>query len=496
MKTDDSLEMIDIIEIIDDDSDAFGDRRRVATVHDTGGQRWVGPVAAAAFVGLIGYGIATSTSGPSKTARITSSSTSISSPTTAPPQSTLPAQLSRPYYAVDPPRGFTVQFAESQQFGNDSGLADYQLWATPGASATTGSWFSVTTYPGAPAVFAPDSYREQAGDLSIAISHAAGGHALVQFTTERDVGVTIASFGWSDDSLLRLAASLRTDSLSPAFKDDWFTSDHQMISSVPPRLAIRGLPVEQIVYGSSDDLGGPLVVTVAQPLPRAAGGDADNREIALRFLLDDTTQFTVDDHSAVAGTVIDEGDYSIATWIADGYIVTVGAALPVSQLIAIAGTVHQISAPEWAGVSFQAAGNKSSRFASDETALLPVSYGIDASSEAWTIEASTTTVGDQRQINWSWGAQNDSTTPREVAQINTLVEDKRTYVLADLPRAVAVGAQLHVLREGLDPLIIPFNDLDPGMDRTFAAYAFSEPVQYTAQIVGPDGAVLAVWPSS
>ena len=501
MKTDDALEMIEIIEIIDDDTDAFGDRPRVAAIHDTGGPRWVGPVAAAALVGLIGYGIATSTSGPSKTARVTSPSTSIAgtsmaSPTTVPAPSTLPGQLTRPYYAADPPREFTVQFAESQQFGHDSGLADYQLWATPEASATTGSWFSVMTYQGASAVFAPDSYRVQAGDLSIAMSHTAGGHALVQFTTDRHVGVTIASFGWSDDNLLRLAASLRTDSLSPEFTDEWFTSDHQMISSVPPRLAIRGLPIEQIVYASSDDLGGPLVVTVAQPLPRAVGDDADNRQIALRFLLDHITQFSVDGHSAVAGTVIDEGDYSIATWIADGNIVTVGAALPVSQLITIAGTVHEISAPEWAGVKFQAAGNKASRFAIDETAALPVSFGIDSNSRAWTIEVSTTTVGQQRQVNWSWGAQDYPTTPRDVAQINTLVDDERTYVLADLPRSVAATAVLQVLREGLDPSIIPFNDLGPGLDRTFAAYAFSEPGQYTAQIVGSDGAVLATWPSS
>jgi NADH:ubiquinone oxidoreductase subunit 2 (subunit N) len=48
--------------------------------------------------------------------------------------------------------------------------------------------------------------------------------------------------------------------------------------------------------------------------------------------------------------------------------------------------------------------------------------------------------------------------------------------------------------KSLDPVVVPFNDIDPGVDRTFAAYAFSEPAPYTAQIVGADGAVLASWP--
>jgi hypothetical protein len=55
---------------------------------------------------------------------------------------------------------------------------------------------------------------------------------------------------------------------------------------------------------------------------------------------------------------------------------------------------------------------------------------------------------------------------------------------------------LHIARAGLDPVIAPFNDIDPSLDRTFAAFAFSEPVQYTAQIVAADGTVLATWPST
>ena len=59
----------EIIEIIDDDIDVFGDRGANTTMHDTGGPRWVGPTAAVALIAIIGYGIATSTSGSGSTAK-------------------------------------------------------------------------------------------------------------------------------------------------------------------------------------------------------------------------------------------------------------------------------------------------------------------------------------------------------------------------------------------------------------------------------------------
>ena len=77
-----------------------------------------------------------------------------------------------------------------------------------------------------------------------------------------------------------------------------------------------------------------------------------------------------------------------------------------------------------------------------------------------------------------------------------MVDNRRTYVMADLPRAVAATAKSQITRDGLDPVTVPFSDTDASFDRTFAAYAFSEPTTYSAQIVGEDGAVLATWPSS
>jgi hypothetical protein len=493
----------EIIELIDDDTDAFGDRSSDVAIHDRGGPRWIGPVAAAALVGLIGFGVATSTDGTPRATPV--SSTSIAAPSTVPatvpatvpvtaPPTIVPPQPTVPFYAADPPRELSVQSAQSGAFGNDFGVVGYELWATADASATTGSWFSITTQPGAPPVYAADSYRVQAGDLSIAMSHTTGGHALTQFTTNGHISVTIASFGWSDDDLLRLVASVQAGPSAIGFTDSWFAANHQLVSSVQPWLAVRGLPVEQVAYASSSDFNDAVVVTVSQPAPLTAGGSPADRQVALRFLLDRNTPFIVDGHSAVAGTVIGAGNYSIATWVAGDYIVTVGATLPVSQLITIARTVHEVGAPEWAGMQFQAKRSNSGGRLNNATPAYPLSSGTDANSEPWTIDVGMV-LGDRPQIHWSWDGRIGSTTPLETTQINTVVDDQRTYVLVDLPRAVAPTAQLQVIHDGLDPVVVPFQDTDPSLDRTFAAYAFSEPGPFTAQVVADDGTILASWPA-
>ena len=125
----------------------------------------------------------------------------------------------------------------------------------------------------------------------------------------------------------------------------------------------------------------------------------------------------------------------------------------------------------------------------------PVSFGTDAASEPWTIDVSTVGFPNQQLISWQWDAAGFGSIADDAAKIQTAVDGGRTYVLADLPRAVAAAGQLQINRDGLDPVVVPFNDAQPTSDRTFAAYAFSEPVNYTAQILGTDGAVLASWPS-
>ncbi len=490
----------EIIEILDDDIDVFGDRARHTTSADSGGPRWVGPVAAAALVALIGYGVATSasTSGAPKVAPVSSSSV-VPTTTEPAPTTTTPEPLV-PYYAADPPREYSVDYAEIEERsqGNSFFPGGYELWATPGATATSGSWFSIESYPGGNSfIYAVDAYRVQTARQSIAISHTANGQTIARFSPSQSSSGTLTAFGLSDDEVVRLTESIN-DERPFDFTDPSLLADYQLLSSVQPWFAVQGNPIETIFYADSTDARNGLGITVALRPSASEGGSTFDRQIALRFFLNHATPFGVDGHVAVAGSIIGQVDYSIATWIAGDHIVTVSGTMPVQELISIARTVHQVSADEWQGMKFQASRTQGNDTFGDFdfSTSTPVSFGTDSEAKPWTIRASMATYGDQQQINWEWsgnglGMQCDGT-----AKINTVVENERTYVLADLPRAIATTAQLHVTRVGLEPVVVPFADTDPSLDRTFAAYAFSEPAPYTAQIIGPDGSVLATWPST
>ena len=225
------------------------------------------------------------------------------------------------------------------------------------------------TYSGASTLTAPDAYLLVAGRLSLAISHTTGGHTITQFSEDGRVGVTITSFGWTDDDLVRLATSIQADEHSVGFTDAWFQPDLALVSTVQPWLAVQSIPAEQISYMATGDPANNVVITVGQRLQLYEGGSADQRQIAMRFLLDPNTPFTVDGQQAVAGTIVGQGDRALATWISGDHVITVSANMPVSQLIDVARTVHQVSAREWDGMRFQAEHNQVSTTRATSTVL-------------------------------------------------------------------------------------------------------------------------------
>jgi hypothetical protein len=495
VKTDEDLA---IVEIIDDDGDPFGDRGTTTTIHDTGGPRWIGPVAGAVLLALMAYGVATSASSNSapKVAPVTTIAHGPSTTQPPAPTTTVPAPLV-PYYSADPPREYTLQNVQFDDTASRSIYSprpgNYQLWATSGSTA----WLSIATYPGGALGVEIDAYRVLAGTHSIAISHLTSGQSVAVFNPGGSVSVRITSFGWSDDDLIRLAASVTADQRAIHLNDRSLVDHYQIISTVPPWLAVQGNPVEYVSYSSGQDFRRDVTVTVAPRLPSKAGGDTFDRQIAPKYFFDHATTFDADGHLAVAGTVIGQGDLALASWIAKDHIVTVSGSVPVPLLIAIARTVHQVSAEDWAGMQLQAYGRSANNdFVNySQSPPAPVSFGIDAASEPWTVEVSTVGLPNQQLISWQWGSAGFGTIADDAAKIQTVVDGRRTYVLAHLSRAIAAAGQLQINRDGLDPVVVPFNDAQPTSDRTFAAYAFSEPVNYTAQILGADGAVLASWPS-
>jgi hypothetical protein len=499
----------EIIEIFDDDTGGFDNRAQSHTTDDHGGPRWIGPVAVLALVAVIGYGVATSASTNRSPKVATAPSTSEVPRTTLPAPTTtttMPPQPTVPFYAADPPRQFKIQYADVQTEEQGIGTNDrFQLWATRASISTPRSWFSVTSSFSGAGLAVQGAYRLPTDHGMLAISHLASGQSSAQFETSSN-WIQVTAFGFSDDDLVRLAESITASSTDNSTAGPFFFTDpaliagYELISTVDPWSAVMGQPPEQIFYMAAGDPFGGFGISVA-PLQLTTNGDFTlDRQSALQFLIDNASPFTVGGHPALAGDLITQPDYALASWSAGDHIVTVSGRMSVPQLIAIAQTVHQVSAEEWAGMKFQAIHNASETNGNNspvnEPQLVPVSFGTDSLSRQWTIRAALATYGNIRQINWDWVDQSTATTATDNVQINTVVDSDRSYVLADLPRAVAPTAELHVTRAGLEPVVIKFNDIDPTSDRTFAAYAFSEPGPYTAQIVGADGSVLATWPSS
>jgi hypothetical protein len=483
----------EIIEILDDDTNAFGDRAPSHTMHDTNGPRWIGPAAAAALVALIGYGVATSASTPSvpKASPVTSSSVlttiTISPPATAPSPPV-------PYYAATPPDGYSVQFADVQPYAATFDTT-YNLWATRGSTATSGSWFSVNVSSYAGSLYGDNSYRTMADDLELVISPPSGrpgGITSVMFNTSGRFTVQLAAFSVGVQQLIDLAASISTDGSSIQIgKMPVGPGEYRLISTVDPWFKVLGAQQLGLAYGTAEARPHYLNLNVG----KAKGRTTIDQKL-LPFVLNRPIRFAMGPATwGVAGDFVGGDGSALALWIDRDNIVSVSGNLSITDLIDVAKSVHQVSADEWSSIQHQVNANGENNGTYSEGVPAPVSFGTDADGRTWTISASFATYGLHRQINWEWSNNGNAWEPTDAAQIRSVVQGQRTYVLADLPRAVAATALLRITRNGLDPIDVPFNDIDPSADRTLAAYAFSEPVAFAAQIVAPDGTVIATWPT-
>jgi len=501
MTTEDAPPIIDVIEVIEDDNDPFGERPQSHTVQDTGGPRWIGAAAVAALLGIIGYGVATSASSglpqvaPPATTTAPRPTTTIAGPTT-----TDPAPLV-PYYTASTPPEYTISYARTNEpDGNYYGHSGYELWSTDQATADSGAWFSIETVRDGSPLYAVDSYSVKADDRSVAISHLYSGQSVAHFAAANGVAdVTITAFGIADERLIDLARSVTVVGNAVQLNDDSWLASFRPITAIHPWLALEGIPAEQVAYQSNGEVDDTIELDVSPRPPSNEGGGTLDRQTAIRFFLEHPTSFSVDGHVAAAGSVVGQPDLAVATWIAGDHIVTITGSMPVPDLITVAGTVHQVPDDEWKDMQFQAeqqSGDKDHEIL-DQSPAADVATGTDAAGGQWTVRVAMSTLATEQHIGWQW--QSDAgyeSRADDTAKIESVVDNDRTYVLADLPRSVAATATLEVARQGLDPVVVPFVDVDPSFDRTFAAYAFSDPTSYTAQIVGDDGAVLGQWPAA
>jgi hypothetical protein len=472
---------VEIIEIIDDDEDILRGHR-VEKPHNLPilGSRWIGPALAVVLLAVAGYVVVSS---------------SIESHPSTPPD---PALIRPQYYVADLPRGFSMYLAEargepgvdSAEFA-DSGQAE--LWATPDATATTGSWFVVSH--GDQHATGRNSYRLIVDGMEVVFEHDPGsGQTRLSFTKDGNP-MAITSFGWIDRQLVRLVRSVNIDNSEIRFTDGFFTSDHQRILQADPATAVFGLPAARVGYatGLPAELAENFTITVS-------GDDVQDLARVRSFALTKPRQFNVGTLPGIVGQWAADPSITVAQWHDGDRLISMQGNFDAERLEAFAQSVHASpAAPVKSQLEVGAPPAVAALRAEPDTVV----SGMLSDGWAWTIQVSRRSPQDTGQGYLWWIAQpGDTTTPSETRpsaagdtpMIDTFVENGRTYVLARIPRSMD-GAELHVAPTGLDSIVTRLYDVDPALPDEFAAAVFTQPVPFTARIIAANGMTVAFWPT-
>ena len=447
---------------------------------------------------MIGYGVITSANSSGATGRPV--------PTTPPPSTTVNSTvansvptvnlISPQFYVADPPpAGFTMHFAETLGMGGNT--ADFtdtttaQLWASDGATANSGTWFVVSR--GTHHATGRNSYRTLAGDVIVVVEHdPASGQSRLSFTKDGD-SFEITAFGWADRQLLRLVNSIWIANSKIEFQGP--------VLPQRPQAAPRRRSTDCSLRTAGRVAGlhhGPPPASLAQSFTITVSGyPTANRDVAIRFALTDSSPITVNGLPGIVGRSAADPGLVIVQWRDGNRLISLRGNLPLVPLVAIAQTVQ--AAPDDAVTEMVDAGAQSIPPALDAQ---PHTVGSGWLGGPWIVQVSTaSSVVTPEWFVWWIGQPGGNSTPSETRfsiaepgpSIETLVEQGRTYVLAKVPRSMT-GATLHVNRNGQPSVELSLLDVDAGLSDEFAAYAFAEPVPFTAQIVDATGQTIVNWP--
>lgn len=499
MKSGPTPEIIEIIEVLDDDDVFSAPQRSAPHQPPDPGRRWVGPSAAAVLLAVIGYGVISSAISngsatpphPATTVPRTTTANGGATTSTTPTVNLISPQ----FYVADPvPAGFSMHFAETLGMGgNPADFTDSttaQLWATAGATANSGSWFVVSR--GTHHSTGRNAYRTLVGFSNVVVEHdPVSGQSRVAFTKDGN-SLEITAFGWADRQLLRLVDSVHISDSEIQFHDGFFATDHKQLLSADPPTALYGLPVAWVGYTTAvpASLAQSFTITVA-------GFSPAHRDIAIRFAMVDSIPFSIGSFPGVIGASAADPRLTILQFRDGDRLITLRGNVDPATLVSIAYTVH--AAPEAAVMEA----------VQPDQPFAPIlrgqqhAVGSGSLDGPWAVQVSANPDDATESFVWWIGQPSATGTPAETRlsvpgpgpSIETLVAHDRTYVLAKVPRSMA-GATLHVNPTGLPSTTQDLLDVDGALGSEFAAFAFSEPVPYTAQIIDANGQTVASWPTT
>lgn len=464
--------------MIDDDVDYFGDRTPSKTNGDSRERtRWAGPVAAAALLAALGYGVVSS---------------AIESDNSATPPN--PALIDPVFYVTDPPTGFSMYLAE--QRGDPGTAADFlarapaEMWATPDASATTGTWFVVSV--GTHHSTGRSSYRVVVDGTEVVVEHDPETRQSRLSFSKNGYELEITALGWLDRQLLRLVRSVNVDASGLDYTNAFFVTDHKRILQADPASALEGLPAARVGYstGLPTELAEYFTITVA-------GDDVESPAMVTKFALTNTASTAIGNLPAIVGQSASDPTVSIVQWRDGGRLITLRGNLSLERLGAIAQTVHPSAADD---VHQQLREQDPPSVASRPDRENTIVSGMLGDRSTYVIQVDAW-VQHGVALGYLWWIDDidgglvaqPSVTARSPS-IETFVDHGRTYVMAKVPRSMK-GAQLHVNPTGLPSIITPLTEESPTLGDLFAASVFLEPVPFTAHITDADGTTVASWPT-
>ena len=493
--------------------------------------RWVVPIGIAALVTAAIVMVATAgSSSPSPRAAGPSTSVSTKAPapatattataaaaTATPGTSVAPTVAARmrtgtvPRYLVELPDVFQPEradvFSPLVQADDLSATGVLsQLWATPGATQTTGRWIGINAYPGSGgAVWAPASYLTAMFGIDVAVTPptTATETTVLSYALGSTL-IRLESFGFTLDELAGplVAISPSASSDTPRGIDvaaDAFPGMELRYSGAYDwRQSLIGtIELDLIATRSYNPQYGWIELTVGSPVP--------DRDALLPFLIGSPTPFlSTGGALGIAGTPPQWWDSaSVAQWVdAEGWLVTIRSSLDVAELVALAEQARPAIGSEWDDL--QATVKVVRDVPDGATTQGRVTDGVLADGSSWRVSlARRQSLLAGSTYVWRLLVQNaDGTNSNEVAVpetgralVSTAVYNGLTVVTATVPGDFPSGAVLHVERPGLDPITMPVKAAQPDFSVFAAAAGFESGGSFVATIVGADGTVLVTWPA-
>ncbi|MGE0140807.1 MAG: hypothetical protein AB7R77_23635 [Ilumatobacteraceae bacterium] len=353
---------------IDDPPEPDGDEPR---------SKWLAGTAGVVVVALVAVGVIAAApwdgSGGQAAPTTTASPTTTPTSTTTAPSTTIVADPAEragiPGYVFDPlPDGFAIRGAwdayGSSQDVTPRGWAE--VWASPGATRTSGRWFSLHTGFDSPRDYATVGTRVDVGGGRIGIlqERSDGVLSLSQSveTADDTRDLTIESFGLSTTELISLAATtvvnprVEPDAPQVGFMDRTVLDGLERVVAAPSDINLlweflgptfgtttsysSGSADEQIeVYVAASDSSinrrpeltrlalAPAVFEGPLTIPNGLSGSSE-------LTLGTVTQWT-------------DEPLSFARWLVDDLTITAITTLPMDELVDLIGTLRPATDREW-----------------------------------------------------------------------------------------------------------------------------------------------------